>query len=278
MFAFGIKPLDNLLGGGVPAGITDIFGEPSTGKTTLGACLLRQASTLGRPCVLITADPSRYTGLPDLPVVQVSTWSALAETIGELVIKDLLVVVDRPLESSINAGKGLAEQDYQEGYQEIIDALCFMHKVLMNHSSSLVLLSEARQDGFGIRSAIGKADREVDAQICLKQVSSTMVYGVTTLRKILFRVCRNKARPPGGTWEFVLHRKDGVDPGLEHLRYLIETGAAIPVGSRWKLENTLISGRPLLGPGYKLAAEQLTKLALGPVGVYNEKGHSKDQS
>lgn len=116
----GIMPLDYIIGaGGIPCGrITDIYGLPSVGKSTVCFTLMAQAQKKGLKCALIDAEysysPEYVQGFgvktEDLLVIQPDCLEEAAEAIETLVrAKYGLVVVD-----SISAlvPKALAEAEH----------------------------------------------------------------------------------------------------------------------------------------------------------------------
>lgn len=116
----GIMPLDYALGiGGIPRGrITDIYGLPSVGKSTICFTVMAQAQKLGLSCALVDAE---YSYSPEyvasfgvdtdqLIIIQPDCLEEAADAIEALIrAKTALVIVD-----SISAlvPKALAEADH----------------------------------------------------------------------------------------------------------------------------------------------------------------------
>lgn len=101
----GIMPLDFALGtGGIPRGrITDIYGLPSVGKSTICFTLMAQAHKLGLECALVDAEYSYYpeyvksfgVDTDKLLVIQPDCFEEAAEAIEAMVRnKTGLIVID----------------------------------------------------------------------------------------------------------------------------------------------------------------------------------------
>lgn len=116
----GIMPLDFILGtGGIPCGrITDIYGLPSVGKSTICFTLMKQAQDKGKICALIDAEYSyspeyvRSFGVDTdkLLIIQPDCLEEAADAIETLIRSKVGLIVVDSISSLIP--KALAEADH----------------------------------------------------------------------------------------------------------------------------------------------------------------------
>ena len=88
----GIQQLDSVLRGGVPSGVCEVFGEDSSGKSTLCFSVIREASSRGLPTSIIHSD-----GMPD------------RDYISSCGAGDSLIVVPAHIEATVRAAVRMLE-------------------------------------------------------------------------------------------------------------------------------------------------------------------------
>ena len=276
MKSTGIDSVDELLSGGLPDGIVDIYGEPSSGKSAFGACLIKQAASEGRPVVLVHTTPldkDRYLELAvpgDTTLATAPDWKTLGDVFSEVIrnTENLLLVVDSAsaLEASVNTERSLSKISYADNRAECLEALENLSNACAETNATVVLISEARAV-LGrinkIRSALGM-DTHLTARLYFKIAETKSAYGKVAYRKVDITVERNKSAPPGKKTQIHIFSKDGIDKYLELLKYLISTRKIVQKGAYW-----VTRSGSLLGPGYEKASEQLKE-------IY-EKSNSEDR-
>lgn len=160
MLPTGIKTIDDLLQGGIPAGaISEILGESGSGKSTLALRLIASAQRLSKQCVLIDANcsyDSRWAlqqgvQLDSLIVARPSSAEETEEIILSVLFSeacDLLVVdatdsllvsnmysfLDRMVNANAASGATIV---FLTNYTENPGGCYSVHNTLMSHYASL---------------------------------------------------------------------------------------------------------------------------------------------
>ena len=267
MKSTGVVSLDEVLSGGLPVGVVDIYGEPSSGKTTFGACLIKQAASEDRPVVLVHTTPldkDRYLelGVPaDTTIATAPDWKTLGDVFSELILstENLLVIVDSAsaLESSSNVALPLHRINHFDNKSECLEALRKLDKACTETNGTVVLISENRAVLGRInklRSALG-TDVCLTARLNFKVAEVKSAYGKVAYRKVNVTVERNRCSPPGKVVQLHVFSEGGIDTYLELLKHLIATKKVTQKGAYW-----VTKSGSLLGPGYEKASAQLKEL------------------
>lgn len=275
MKSTGIDSVDELLSGGLPVGVVDIYGEPSSGKSAFGACLLKQAASEGRPAILIHTTPldkDRYLelGVPgDTTIATVPDWKTLGSVFSVVIrqTENLLIVVDSAsaLEASANVSRALNRINYADNKTETQETIDLLGDACDETGGTVVLVSEARAVMGRInkvRSALN-TDMGVTAKLSFKVAETKSAYGKVAYRKIDVLVERNRDAVPGKKTQLHVFSDAGIDRYLELLKYLISTKKVMSKGAYW-----VTKAGTLLGPGYERASQQLKEL--------HEKGDSQN--
>lgn len=265
----GIQQLDSALSGGFPPGVSEVFGEDSSGKSTLCFSVLREASLRGLPISLIQSD-----GYPDF------------EYLNSCGVENCITVVPTHLESAFFAAQRLLKADVKV---IVIDTLtnleCSMdfenlqvgERVKYAKSEAVIngleLLGELARDRKALilttnelRTPIGSLNPKPTSALfkVMKKLASTRIqtfrestrneYGELYYAKIKFVIKRSVKSPPSAeAWGFLFNGK-GFDPGFELLRHLLYTGKIITAGSYFRLPDG-----STIGPGYEVAAKQINE-------------------
>lgn len=265
----GIQQLDDVLSGGISSGVCEIFGEDSSGKSTLCFSVMREASIRGLPVSLIQSEcfPDRHyinnCGVDDCINVNPMYLEAAFKAAYQLIAGGVKVV-------AIDSITGF--ECYVDHNNLIVgDSVRYAKTRCVYHGLEL-LNEEARKRKALIlavnqlRTPIGNLNPKPTSAFykVMGDVTTTRIrtgreetrneYGELLYAKIRFDIKKSLKSPPNGrAWGFLFNKR-GFDPGFELLRQLIESRSIEPAGSYFRLPN----GKTL-GPGYMEAALEINK-------------------
>lgn len=263
MIQTGLGGLDYLLGGGLPAGVVEVWGEESVGKTALAAHVLRMAHAEGRAGLLLTPaipDTRRLLGITGetTVVALVATWQQVNTIVTTACgLPGTVVVVDNSAQLETDAVRALGLTDdgaalanKLEKQVEISD----MRRHLVDTGGTAVLISDARAE-LGtrrLRSSLNVSwGNIIDCKIRLQQVEAESRYGELHHKRIRVILERHKRLPPGSSCDLLLY-PEGFDRYVELLRFYESTYQATRRGNYWYLANN-----SRVGPGLDQARKQL---------------------
>lgn len=250
----GIPLLDDILGGGIPVGLCEIYGADGVGKTCLALSVMRECSD---PVAFINmehrADPSfinKMCGNNILYVVPKNGEVAIETCFSMLQHGAKIVCID-----TTDALIPMAEQHMLIGHR-----VPLAQKRLVFHGGSkiaeiakkkkalVILTSQIRVNPLERnpkeRSSFHKVtDKIASSIIRLEKVSSVSEYGTKKYTKVKTTVEKLRNHPPSGTEHIYLWAGTGFDQFFELFRKL-ERSIFTRHGNYWKVNDMSI------GPGY----------------------------
>ena len=251
----GLPLLDLQLGGGLPAGITEVYGPSGTGRTCLGLSALREhqgprllmLSTIPDPVFIRAAGADCDIVLPDNIGVAVHVLTTACNA-----FPDILVVVDSltHLECDLEIAQTLGTtRRRQLPYPELKQ----LAKVAERTGARVVLINELRQNIGAVRGTHSSLAHVCGiicrAQIKTKQIKYETAFG--GLKQVLCsaHIEKSVAKFVPEDIEYTWRPDTGIDRGVELLRALVYLHHAKRSGPWW-IFNTC-----RLGPGLELAAK-----------------------
>jgi recombination protein RecA len=261
----GIPDLDNALGGGIPPGTVEIFGPPTSGRSSLALSVAKEAMMLGKPSALIPIDEPLHADFVDkaagegLLVVSAEYAEGVSETLLALVLSGVkLIVVDSTsgLVPIAEAGLPVGERIWSAQRRLLFHTVYQLSDLLREEGASILFLGQLRTD---IRKgAVGSSNYDLftglaQARIRTKRKAFTDHLDGARL-SCTATVVASKRRFPGEVANFTVWSGRGVDRGYEYLKYCARTGIAKRAGVYWKLADGT-----KVGPGYKEAAAQINE-------------------
>lgn len=262
-FPTGLAAFDVSTCGGLPAGVVEVSGPDSSGKTAMSLSCAREAGMAGLPCVLISMQGSpdtdfvRTAGHPDVMVVQCSTGESALHAVHTCLKRGVKIVV---LDSIANVRPSredqlpLGEWDTSSTHM-LFHGLHLIQREAWKRDSVVLLTNEIRAlQGKG-RKTVPTYDRllnEVtDLRIRLARKETHMQFGEVDRVEVGLTVTRSSTQLPGLHTTFRLFGARGVDRDRELLEALIQRDVFVRTGAYWK------GLGDMLGPGYQRAAEQI---------------------
>lgn len=234
----GVMSLDLCLGGGLPSGITEIYGEESTGKTALAACVLSSAQASGMTSMFCASEKYDPPYMKSLGVVEsdLILMRGLIEPMVEIASAFLdrdgrrLVVID-----SLTAFRSRDEDPTTWG----LNVLKMMEELrnVIRVGSLVVVVNQVRsvyRDGkptSRTESAARRVDDMFDVRIELsrKDVSENQYTMVANIVKSAF------GRP--GVWtELPSVKGKGVDLWRDYVRVAAHIGVISKKGGHYYFE------------------------------------------
>lgn len=252
----GLPLLDINTGGGLPAGVTEVFGPTGTGKTCLGLAALREYE--GPKFLLLSHFPDPSFVLEagcDCPVVLPQNMddalhimtSACNAFPGILIVADSLSDLERLHEIGRLSVDNRKRTPFSDMHQ--------LARVAASTGSRIILINDARQNigGRGIKSSMeSSCSRMAAIRIKVAQAKYTTAFG--TLKQVTCTATLVKAPEAqmGSECKYDWWPGTGINRGVELLRALVFLHHAVRSGPWWILADRK------LGPGLKLAAEAAT--------------------
>lgn len=251
----GVARLDMLLRGGVPAGLLEISGHESCGKTVLAASILREASG---PTVWIS-----LSGLPERQwLIDAGAGDAfsLLPGSGEAAIDGAgvclrqgarVVVLDNFAHLDCWPGRSLLSENWQGRKRLAHHGLRALTNEARRTGSLVVVVNELRRrPGSGFRACF---DAEISAcratRLLVTRKKYRTNYDEFAYLQAEVTLRGHPTMPPGGKATFVVFRPGGVSRELSLLSVLQEAGILCQKGAYWCGEDRT------LGPGYAEAIQ-----------------------
>ena len=265
----GIQQLDSTLSGGLPSGISEIFGEDSSGKSTLCFSVMREASLRGLPTSLIQSD-----GYPDaeyikgcgvgncVTVVPTHLESAFFAAHKLITSGVKVVVIDTltNLECSLDYENLLVGERVKYAKSEsVIGGLEILRELAKDRKALVIVVNQLRTPIGNLNPKPTSALHKIMGKLTSTRIqtfreSERNEYGELYYAKIRFLIKKSVKSPPRAeAWGFLFNER-GFDPGFELLRHLLYTGKLESAGSYFRLPDG-----STIGPGYEEAAKQINE-------------------
>lgn len=278
----GAPLLDDILGGNIPTGVTEIYGGDSTGKTCLGIAIAKEAKLRQEPVAFINqenrAAPEfirQHLGddciiaYPRFGEAAIETAYHCLKNGVKVVVIDTTDAIVPLLELELPVGERavLAQRRLVfHGFKVLSDTARKMEAAVVTISQIRSNPKVKRRDQL---SSFHKEFRRVaDCVIELKRESSTGEYGVVKFVKIQATVKRLLQAPPLGSCGLYLWPNYGFDRGFELFRKLLVNGVLERKGAYWK------GAGVSLGPGYDAAREQMNEQYTHYLELLNEQNRN----
>ncbi len=266
-FSTGIEQLDKALNGGLPAGVSEIFGADASGKSTLCFSVMREASTRGLPTSIIHSecypdkDYMKSCGVYDTVSVIPTYLETAFEATQKLLRKGVKVVVIDSLtgfecyEDFKNLNVGERVRFAKSAC--IIDGLEEINPLAKRLGSTVIVTNQLRTPIGNLNPKPTSAFHKIMGGLSACRIQTFREearneFGELAYIKVRFHIKKCLKSPPNRkAWGFLFNRR-GFDPGFELLREMINTGFVEPAGSYFRLPDG-----STLGPGYLEASLQM---------------------
>jgi hypothetical protein len=263
----GLPRLDEALGGGLFCGVTELYGQESTGKTLLMGHILAAAQNRQKRVGLVATEHLdlpylRNIGvlLDELAIIRGSNPKELIDAVLEFAQgEDTVTGVD-----SLSAIQG-HEGDYYD-WQEAADYL-LTHSSSMPATSCIVVTSQVRQRKSAVPGKLygrgtSSASRSVESGFVTRlELSRREVSENEYTMDVLVR--RHLAAAPGKVIDFPVTKGQPIDVGIDLLMLGIENGTVHQRGAFYYIGDTVLGcGRDVAG-GVIWTCQELTNKVLG---------------
>ena len=265
-FSTGIPLLDMALGGGVPVGISEIYGQDGSGKTCLALSLMREATINGHITGFVNvenrADPSFVKDLTDGQVVHVTPAS------GEAAIESAYSMLNKGVKmvciDTTDAVVPMAEENLMVGDRIILGqkrllfhGLSVLKETAKKHRASVLITSQIRVNPREFlpkpRSSFQDVTTKIaSCRVSLKKKTETSSFGTRHYTVVRAVIDKNTGTPPLAEEDIYLWSGKGFSRSFELFRALMKTKLTRH-GTYWK------SGDITLGPGYVSATNQISE-------------------
>lgn len=267
-FSTGVFSLDSLLKGGLPAGVTEIFGEDACGKTSLCLSTMREACDLGFPVAYIYTE-----GVPDkdyfvsagprncVSVVPYFGEAGIEAAYSLLAHGARVVVIDTitSLDPIVEANTLVGEIVPYAKRKLVFHGLSVLREIAKKQNSLILVTSQIRVFLGSLskrpRSSFsGTIDSLCDVRIKLRRAETRNQFGKLLYIKTEMLLKKSLVSPPNTKTVGFLFDQKGYDRGFELMRSLLSTKYLIKCGS-------YIHDREgnCVGQGYMSAAEEINK-------------------
>lgn len=259
----GAVTFDQQLHGGLPAGLIEISGEDSSGKTALALSVAREAGLTGLPCALVhmqggppDTDFLRSAGISNLAVSTPPYGEAAIEMAYTCLSRGFrVVIIDSFSNVRPRCEDDLMVGDRSPGGNRLAHhGAKMLREVAQRTDSVAILLSEVRANlnGFGLISAYESVLRgTADFRVRLRRIETHAEYGTVRDVTVRMSVLSSTTFSAGVEGEVRLRGSRGVYRNMELLLALVRADLLRPVGAYWRG----LSG--MFGPGYERAARQV---------------------
>jgi len=255
----GILSLDIALGGGLPSGAVELYGEYSCGKTTILYEILRQAQNNG---FIVALCPTEYLDVPYMKEVGVDLASLVTVTgHGEYVLHEAMTFLRRHREERLLLSfDTVTSLRPTYGSSECWPSMIgyFLEKALpiLNPSSSIVMTNQVRgKYSVDPRNFFVKAEVDTAAKKLVSQFSTRMFLAKGSTKggekDIVVDIVANTLARPARMIRLPLGKRGGINKLLDLFRLSLDVGLISKEGSWFTLGDTR------LGPGLDKAVEQI---------------------
>lgn len=265
----GIQQLDTVLQGGIPAGVCEVFGEDSSGKSSLCFSLMREASLRGLPFSLIHSEcyPDKEyilnCGVTDCVSV-IPTHLEAAFSAARILLRNKvpLIVIDSltGFECAEDANNyNVGERARFAKSLSVLEGLGELYDEARKNKALIVVTNQLRTPIGSLNPKPTSALRRVIGQVTNTRIQTFKEqirneYGELAYAKIRFHVKKSLKSPPNRkAWGFLFNQR-GFDPGFELLRDLLQKGLIELAGSYFRLPDGTT-----IGPGYETAAIEINQ-------------------
>ena len=253
----GVISLDLVLGGGLPPGITEIFGPESVGKTTLLGSILRTAQAQEKYTAVLPSEHHEVEFLKELGVdpeklllIQAQSAHEALGAVADLIsTANVVVAID-----SLTSLQGSLKED--EWAQLRWDFLSRAGEEI-SRNSSLIIVSQVRTR----RSADPRKRYTNETESANRRVTDLFTVRLDVRRtavtendyEMMVDVVTNLYGLPANIVQIPAEKKWGIRYDLDFLRTAVLRGIVQQVGAWYYLT----SGDVKFGPGADKAASQL---------------------
>jgi recombination protein RecA len=261
----GIPLLNDKLGGGVPYGVVEIYGEEATGKTALALAIAAESTRAGNPVLFVNqehrASPEFIrNSVGDLCVIASPSYGEAAIECAYSGLRNgvKVIIIDTtdalvPLKETLLT---VGDREPVAQRRLVYHGFKVLSEEAVKRESCVIAVSQVRTNLRLKRprlvSSFEKVFKKVaKCRIELIRSSTKGEYGVTKVIKVKATIKKLLQHPPLGTEFIYLWANRGFDRNFELLRKLIDSKAVSRRGAYWK------NGVITLGPGYESAVAQI---------------------
>lgn len=264
-FPTGLLEFDLLTCGGLPAGVVELSGPDSSGKTTIALSCMREAGLSSLPCALIHMQGSapdiefvKTAGNPDALVVRPTSGESALHAAHTCLQRGVKVVVIDSIANVRPAREDklpMGEMD-PGAIRMIHHGLHHLQREAWRQDSLVLMTNEIRANLKGRRNQTVSAYEPVlssvtDMRIQLTRQEAHLAFGELAEVRVRLHVTHSTTQPPGFQADGRLFGRVGVDRNRELLEMLIRNDIFVRTGAYWK------GLGDMLGPGYDKASRQV---------------------
>jgi RecA/RadA recombinase len=263
-FSTGMPLLDDALGGGIPVGLSEIFGEDNSGKTCLALSILREAAINGEITGFVNAenraDPNfidKLTGGLSIHVVPKNGEAAI-EAAYSLIMRGVKVVCIDTTDALVPAAEDslLVGNRIRLGQKRLVfHGYSMLREASKRRGAAVIVTSQVRVNPNEFRPKKKSSFHVVTSKLAgcrigLSKGSETSAYGTRHFTTIRASIEKNAGRPPLSEEILYLWSGKGFSRSFELFRALASKKLKRR-GAYWKNDSVT------LGPGYASATDQV---------------------
>ena len=234
----GVVSLDYQLGGGLPAGAVEIYGEGSVGKTSLLYEILATAQKQGRDVALCA---SEYVDIPYMRKfnMDLDNLALIVGSTGDIVFQaswEFVKDCRRPCVLAIDSATAFRPEDDSPGrWNQMIEHYMYDVQHRLPSGSAVIMVNQVRikrsvdPDKF-FAGETDSAARKVAGCFATRLELSRMEVGEETYTMNI-NIVANQATPPGRFLSVPFRKGVGVDTMLDLLRAAVNIGVVKQDGS-----------------------------------------------
>jgi len=263
-FETGAPLLNAILGGGLPTGVTEIYGPDSVGKTSLALDVGRESFYQNNPVLFINME---NTAGPDFIRATIPNCLYTKPLCGEAAIdaayaairsgvKVIIIDSSDAMIPRIELFSLVGEREYSAQARLLFHGMDVLREEAKRYGCCVIVTSQIRYNlavgNKKLQSSFAKVFRNIaDCRLKLSKVRSKSEYGATKYTVINVEVKKLIHAPPLRSENIYLWTGKGFDRNYELLRALEQAGIAVRGGAYFKVKGFT------LGPGYDEATKQI---------------------
>lgn len=257
----GITTLDLALGGKLPSGAIEIYGEASSGKTTILYEIIRQAQQGG---LLVALCPTEYVDVPYMRKIGVdlNTLVFITGNYGEDVLQGALNFLNlhynEPTLVAFDSATSLRPKidDHRE-WLKMVDSFLEVALSGLHHASCIILINQVRsKKSIDPTKSFVEKEVETTAKRIVDTFSVRLALSAGSNRggdkEIVVDIVSNVAAKPALVANLPLAQGGGIDRSMDLLRLCVRSGIVEQKGSFYHVRPDI-----RLGPGMDVASRQI---------------------
>jgi recombination protein RecA len=258
----GIFSLDVALGGGLPSGAVEIYGGPSSGKTTLLYEILKQAQDNG---FIVALCPTEYVDIPYAMRIGIDPNSLviISSHCGDYALQEmtnfLLMHKNEKVLASFDSATNLRpKDDALRRWLSMLGSFLDSTPGLLSPSSCVVMTNQVRaRPSVDPRNCFVTAEVDTAARKLVSQFSARMFLSKGDTKggdkEMIVNIVSNTLSRPARILRLPFGKQGGVNKLLDLFKLSVDIGLVLKDGPWFRL------GDMRLGPGLDRAVEQVAQ-------------------